>query len=167
MFAPSVRRALLAVHVAVSVGWMGAAAAYVVLGATAVAAADGRVVRGAYVMMWPVAAYALVPLAIATLVTGVAQSLGTPWGLFKHYWVVISFLVTGFATVVLVLHLPAVARLADQALDPSYSMAGRGGDLFHSIGGLVVLAVPLVLNVFKPRGLTAYGWRQQRHRTDP
>ena len=39
-------------------------------------------------------------------------------------------------------------------------MAHLGGDLFHAVGGLVVLLVPLVLNIYKPPGKTRYGWRR-------
>ena len=34
--------------------------------------------------------YLIVPLALASLLTGFVMSLGTPWGLFRHYWVLIS-----------------------------------------------------------------------------
>jgi hypothetical protein len=40
-------------------------------------------------------------------------------------------------------------------------MSALNGDLFHSVGGLLVLLIPLVLNIYKPRGLTRYGWRRQ------
>jgi hypothetical protein len=30
----------------------------------------------------------IVPLSLAALLTGVVQSLGTPWGLFRHRWIV-------------------------------------------------------------------------------
>jgi hypothetical protein len=39
---------------------------------------------------------------------------------------------------------------------------GMGGDLFHPGAGLVVLLAITVLNVYKPRGLTPYGWRKQQ-----
>ena len=94
---------------------------------------------------------------------GIVQALGSPWGLFRHYWVTISLVVTSFAFVILVLHLPAVEGLAAAAADPSSDVNALGGDLFHSVGGLVVLTVPLVLNIYKPRGLTRYGWRKTRH----
>ena len=87
-------------------------------------------------MMEPVALYGIVPLSLATLLTGVIQSLGTPWGLFRHYWVVVSLVVTAFATVVLILHLGTVRELAELARDPKVDMRNAGGDLFHSIGGL-------------------------------
>ena len=34
--------------------------------------------------------------------------------------------------------------------------------LLHSVGGLVVLLVVHVLNVYKPQGVTRYGWRKQQ-----
>lgn len=90
-----------------------------------------------------------------------ALALGTPWGPFRHYWVVISLAVTLFATTVLLLHLPTVRTLADRAADPQANPTGLRGDLFHSVGGLVVLVIPLVRNIYKPRGLTHLGWRAQ------
>jgi ribose/xylose/arabinose/galactoside ABC-type transport system permease subunit len=161
---PVARRVLLIVHIAVSVGWMGAAAAYVVLNIPALTGADEQSRRAAYLMMPVVADYALVPLAVATVVTGVALALGTKWGLLQHYWVTVSLVVTLFAAGILLLHLPAVDEYAAVAADRERDVSAIGGDLFHSIGGLVVLTVPLVLNVVKPRGLTRRGWRVQRGR---
>ncbi|MFC5730928.1 MULTISPECIES: DUF2269 domain-containing protein [Nocardioides] len=157
-----VRKAMLAVHIASSVGWLGAIAAYIALNVPVVTGADEQLVRAAHLMMKPVAWYAVVPLAIASLVTGIAQSLGTPWGLFRHYWVLISLFVTVFATVILLLHMRDVDALAARAADPAADAGSLPGDLFHSIGGLVLLLVPLVLNIYKPRGLTRYGWRKQQ-----
>jgi len=164
MLSPTARRALLIVHIAVAVGWMGAAATYVALNVPALTAADEQSMRAAYLMMPIVADYALVPLAVATVVTGLALALGTKWGLLQHYWVAVSLGVTLFATAILVLHLPAVYELAAVAADPNGDVSALSGDLFHSVGGLAVLGVPLVLNVVKPRGLTRRGWRVQQSR---
>jgi hypothetical protein len=163
MLSPTARRVLLIVHLSVSVGWMGAAAAYVALNVPALTG-DEQTMRAAYLMMPIVADYALVPLAVATVVTGLALALGTRWGLLQHYWVTVSLGVTLFAAAILVLHLPAVDDMATVAADPGKDVSALGGDLFHSIGGLVVLTVPLVLNVVKPRGLTRRGWRVQQDR---
>lgn len=165
MMSPGLRRAALTVHVACSVGWLGAALAYVTLNVPALASTDEATVRAAYLMMEPVAWYAVTPLAVASLVTGIIQSLGTPWGLLRHYWVLISLGVTVFASLILVLHLPAVSELADRAATPGTDVFALGGDLAHSLGGLLLLLVPLVLNIYKPRGLTRRGWRAQRQRS--
>ena len=164
MMPPGVRKLMLTVHVTASVGWLGAIAAYLALNVPALASANEQTVRAAYLMMDVVMWYALLPLALASLATGILQALGTPWGLFRHYWVVISLGVTTFAFVILVLHLPAVADLSAVAADPQADVSSLDGDLFHSVGGLLVLLVPLALNIYKPRGLTRYGWRRARER---
>ncbi len=107
--------------------------------------------------------YAIVPLAFASLLTGLVIALGTKWGLFRHYWVLISLALTVFATVVLLLHMPTVTSSAAVArtANPSEVFA-LGGDLFHPAVGLLVLLVVTVLNVYKPRGMTTYGWRKER-----
>lgn len=159
---PGLRKLGLTVHVASSVGWLGAIAAYLALNAVALTSQNEQTVRAAYLMMEPVAWFAIIPLALASLVTGIVQSLGTSWGLFRHYWVLLSLLLTVLATTVLLLHMPDVSRLADLAADPSADLSGLDGDLTHSVGGLLVLLVPLVLNIYKPRGMTRYGQRKQR-----
>ena len=162
MMSPGVRKLMLTVHVTASVGWLGAIAAYVALNVPALASDDEEIVRAAYLMMEVVMRYALIPLAATALATGLLQALGTPWGLFRHYWVTISLALTTFAFVILLLHLPAVDDMAAVAADPQADVTHLGGDLFHSVGGLLVLLVPLVLNIYKPRGLTRYGWRRTR-----
>jgi hypothetical protein len=60
--------------------------------------------------------------------------------------------------------------LADLAREADGAALRRlGGDLFHPGLGLVVLLAITVLNVYKPRGLTRYGWRkqQEQRRTTP
>lgn len=42
-------------------------------------------------------------------------------------------------------------RLVDLAADPNVDPSTLGGNLVHSVGGLLVLLVPLVLNIYKPR----------------
>lgn len=159
---PVLRKFGLIVHVTSSVGWLGAIAAYLALNAAALTSQNDQTVRAAYLMMEPVAWYAIVPLALASLITGIVQSLGTPWGLFRHYWVLLSLVITVLATAVLLLHMGDVSRLADLAADQNVDPTGLGGDLAHSVGGLLVLLVPLVLNIYKPRGMTRYGQRKQR-----
>jgi hypothetical protein len=83
---------------------------------------------------------------------------------FRHYWVVVSLVVTLVAAAVLIEHLSTIRVLADMARDPNVDLRGGRSDLFHSIGGLVVLLIPLWLNLYKPTGLTRHGWRRQHRR---
>ena len=161
--APGLRKFVLTVHLTSSVGWIGAVVAYLVLGVSAVTSQDAQTVRAAWIAMELTGWSAIVPLALASLLTGVVMSLGTPWGLFRHYWVLITLGLTIFATVVLLLHMPTVSAQADVARATDGAGMGRlGGDLLHPGVGLLVLLVITVLNVYKPRGLTPYGWRKQQ-----
>src|SRR5918999_1675119 len=84
---PALRKLVLTAHVACSVGWLGAVAAFMSLAVAGLASDDLDVVRGAYLTMELTGWFVVVPLALASLVTGLVQSLGTNWGLFLHYWV--------------------------------------------------------------------------------
>ena len=162
---PGLRKSALAAHIALSVGWIGAVAAYIALDVTAATSQDPQRLRAAYLGMESIARSVIVPLAFAALITGVVMSLGTKWGLFRHWWVVISLLLTIFATVVLLMETRTISSLAALATDPTTSrddLRTPGGTLLHSVGGIVVLVVILVLNVYKPQGLTPYGWRKRR-----
>jgi hypothetical protein len=78
--------------------------------------------------------------------------------------VVISLLLTVVATAVLVSETRTVSALAGIAADPSTTpeeLYALNSTLVHSVGGLLVLIAILTLNVYKPRGMTPYGWRKQ------
>ena len=165
--APPVRKLALAAHLTFSVGWIGAVVGYLALGVAASASEHAPTVRAAWTGMELTGWYVIVPLAIASLLSGLVMALGTQWGLFRHYWVVFSFVLTMLATAVLLLHMPTVSSLADLAQEAEGVDLDRlGGDLFHAGLGLAVLLVVQVLNVYKPRGVTPYGRRRQRQQRD-
>lgn len=161
---PRLRRLVLLAHITTSVGWLGAVAAYLVLDLTAVTSQSAETVRAAYIGMALIIDHGIVPLALASVLIGIVNALGTPWGLLRHYWVVVKLLLTLFATAILLVEAQTVAGLAQTAIamgDPT----ALPGTLPHSIGGLLVLLLITVLAVSKPRGLTRYGWRK-RHEQD-
>lgn len=146
-----------------SVGWIGSVAAFLALAVVGLNSADRQLVRGVYVAMAPVTWYVILPLCGASLVTGLVQSLGTRWGLIRHYWVLMKLVLTVVVTVVLLLHTPPIMSLAEAArragLAPGDERALRVQLLVDAVAALVVLAAVAALSVFKPRGLTPYGWR--------
>ncbi len=164
---PRVAKLALTVHLASSVGWIGGVVAYLALGTAAVRSTEEDTVRAAWTAMEVVGWYALVPMAIASLLTGLVMALGTKWGLFRHYWVLSSFVLTLVAAAVLISHMGDVSYLANAAQEAEgAALEALGGDLLHPALGLVLLLGVQVLNVYKPRGLTRYGWRkQQEHRS--
>lgn len=164
MMGPATRRAALVVHVGCSVGWLGAVVTSVALGVAGLLGRDPALVRGVYVVLEVLGWWVLVPLSAGSLLTGLVQSLGTSWGLLRHYWVLVKLVMNLFATGVLLLYtrtldaLAAMARTApagdlDRLRDPS--------PVVHSGAAIVLLVVALVLSIYKPRGVTGYGRRKQ------
>jgi hypothetical protein len=93
------------------------------------------------------------------------MALGTAWGLFRHYWVLLSLVLTIFATVVLLVHMQTVSDVAGRAAETSSAaVGGLPGEFVHAGVGMLVLLVIQVLNMYKPRGMTPYGWRKQQER---
>jgi hypothetical protein len=167
---PTLRKFALATHLTCSVGWIGAVAAYLVLDVSVVVSEDPQSVRAAWIAMDLIASAIIVPLALAAVVTGLVMALGTPWGLFRHWWVLISFVLTVAATVVLMFEVGVINGMAAVAADPLTSgdeILALPSTLPHSVGGLLVLLTVQVLNVYKPQGLTPYGWRKQQERVAP
>ncbi|MCF6111018.1 MAG: hypothetical protein E5Y65_25665 [Mesorhizobium sp.] len=162
---PGLRKFALTAHVTSSVGSLGAVAGFLVLAVAGLTSKDSQLVRAAYLAMELTAWYLIVPLILASLLTGIVQSLGTPWGLFRHYWVVAKLLLNLVVAIVLLLQLELIGYLANVAVDTTFSSADLRGlrisPVIHAAGGLLVLLVPVALSLYKPRGLTPYGWRKQ------
>lgn len=169
---PALRKLALAIHLTTSVGWIGAVTGYLALDLTVAVSGDAAVVRGAWLAMGLIVVWAIVPLAFASLLTGLVMALFTRWGLFRHWWVLISLLLTVGATGVLLSETRVVTASAAMAADSTTSIdqiLAMPPTLLHSIGGLAVLLSVQMLNVYKPQGLTPYGWRmlqaeRRRHR---
>jgi hypothetical protein len=161
---PSLRKFALTVHLTFSIGWIGAVVAYLALVVAAMISQDAQLLRAAWLAMELIGWYVIVSLALASLLTGFVMSLATPWGLFRHYWVLISLVLTTLATVVLLQHMQTVSFFAGIAAETDSADVGRlrgglQGELLHAGIGLLVLLVIEVLNVYKPQGMTAYGRR--------
>ena len=157
---PAIRKAALTAHVAASVGWIGALAVFFAHALASVVSESEYVIRAAAVAMGLTAWLVIMPLSVATVVTGLVQALGTAWGLLRHYWVLFKLVLTVIATAVLLLKMQPISHLASAAAQATFApdaLAGLRVSLtVHAVGGLIVLLAALVLAVFKPAGLTAY-----------
>ena len=155
------RKLTFTAHVTTSVGWLGAVIVFLALAVVALTNADERTVRGAYLVMAPAAWFVLVPLAHASFVSGVVLSLGTTWGLFRHYWILGKLGITAFATVILMIYMGTFRQMAGVAADPvvALGLVRNPSPLVHSILGLVLLVVATLLGIYKPFGETPYGRR--------
>jgi hypothetical protein len=162
---PRLRKLALTAHVSSSVGWLGAVVGFLALAVTGLTSQDVQTVRAAYLLMEPIGWFVLVPLALASLLTGLVQSLGTTWGLFRHYWVLFKLLINLFATLVLLMYMETLTSLGDIAAATTASrdlgVLRSPSPLIHAALALLLLLVATVLAVYKPRGMTPYG--QRRH----
>ncbi len=111
------RKFTLTAHVTSSVGWLGSVAAFLVVAVVAVIDSADHRARAASIIMTVIGWYVIVPLSAAALLSGVVQSIGTPWGLFRHYWVIAKLIITVAASVLLVLHMRVVESIALAASD--------------------------------------------------
>lgn len=162
---PGLRKFALTTHVTSSVGWLGAVAAFLALAIAGVSSQNPQTVRAAYLAMHLTTWFVIVPLSFAALLTGIVQSMGTTWGVFRHYWVVTKLLLTVLATMILLLHTQPIDQVAAVAAQTTLA----GGDLRQvriqliadAGAALFVLLVTTALSVYKPWGLTPYGLRKQ------
>lgn len=158
------RRFALTVHIVCSISWIGALAAFLALALIGLTAGDIETVRTAYganaLITWNV----IIPLALAALLTGIVQALGTPWGLFRNYWVVIKLMIILIATAMLLMKAGPISDLAAAAAEDGMRpdlLGLRVSVTVHAAVGLLVLLWAAALGTYRPVGLTHYGWRKQ------
>jgi hypothetical protein len=169
IMSPGLQRLALTAHITSSVGWLGAVVGFLALAIVGVTSQDAHTVRAVYLVMEPVGWFVLVPLSLASLLTGLVQSLGTKWGLLQHYWILAKLCINVFANLVLLMYMQTLGYLADVAADTTSPDAIPGvlrntTAVLHAGGALLLLLVAVTLSVYKPRGMTRYGQRKQHER---
>src|SRR5262249_12804116 len=162
---PTLRKFTLTAHVTSSVSWLGTVATFLVLSIAGLTSQDAEIVRSVYLAMNLIGQFMIVPLAFASLLTGLVVSLGTQWGLFRHYWVLVKFVITIFATILLLMHMQPVRLLANIVREPTFSSVDVSRLQIQVLGdsgaALLALLVNVTLSVYKPRGTTMYGRNKQ------
>ncbi len=169
---PALRKLTITGHVTFSVGWLGAVAAFLVLSIVGLSSHDAEVVRGAYLSMDLISRFVIIPMCFAALATGLLQALGTPWGLFRYYWIVMKFGLAIFTTIALLIHQFVVMAVAAKRVSGSAAETLFSADFGPVKTELVrapslailLLLVATSLGVYKPWGLTRYGRRKQQER---
>jgi hypothetical protein len=157
------RKLGMTAHVTSSVGWLGAVVVFLVLSVAGLTSRDPQIVQAAYLTMHLVTWYAVVPLCLVALLTGVLQSMGTPWGLLRHYWVVVKLFLTIASTLLLFIHTRPIAEVASVAAQRLL----LDGELRHirlqlvgdAAAACFVLLGMTAISIFKPWGVTSLGMR--------
>ena len=156
---------MLTAHVTASLGWLGALAVFLAHAVASLSSQDEQIVRAACVGMGIAAWFVVLPLSLASLLTGLVQALGSAWGLFRHYWVLFKLVLTAVATSVLLLKLAPISYLADAAAQATFSdddlIGLRTSLMIHAAGGLLVLVAAATLGLYKPSGVTRFGARKR------
>ena len=157
---PGLRKFVLTAHVTFAVSWLGAVAAFLVLAIAGLASQDEDLVRSAYLTMDLIARFVILPLSFAPLITGPILSVFTPWGLFRHYWILVKALITVLSTLILLVHLQPISVLAAAAAEgslPRGELLGMQVQMvIASSVGLLALLLATGLGVYKPRGETPW-----------
>jgi hypothetical protein len=165
----NLRKLSLVIHVGTSVGLLGAIASFLVLALLGLYGMNEDITKAAYLSMDKLARVVIIPCALLSLLIGIVQALGTRWGLIKHYWVVTKLALTASATTILLMKsrlISHAANLAQAEPLPLIELRSAGIELaVHAAAGLLVLVIPLVLSIYKPFGLTPYGFRMQQINT--
>lgn len=167
MMPPFLRKFVLTTHITASVGWIGSVAGFLALAVTALTSQNVLTVRGTLLSMNVLAWFIIIPLSLASLVSGLGVALFSKWGLLRHYWVLAKLLINLLATIIVLLFMEALSAAADLAVTSStvsvaqlQRLAGHDA-VIHSALALPVLLIAIVLSVYKPRGLTRYGQRKR------
>ncbi|MFG2826578.1 DUF2269 domain-containing protein [Streptomyces sp. NPDC048434] len=152
------RRALLVLHVAVSVSWLGLTVGLLTLSITGYTTGSPDMAGVAYRAMKIFGDWLVLPVALVSLVSGLVLSLRTAWGLARHRWVYVKFWLTLITVLLSVFSLrPGINQLAAEA-----AAGTPTPDINLVVAPAVATATYLfitAISVLKPWGLTQRGSR--------
>ena len=161
------RRALLVVHVAASVSWLGLSLGLLALGVTAFTTAAPEAAEASYRSMKMFADWLIIPIALTTLGTGLLLSLGTSWGLARHRWVYTKFWMTLAATGLSVFALRPGINHATAQVIAGQQVADAGDLIIPPSVSLSAYLFMTAISVLKPWGLTKRGRRPRSRARRP
>lgn len=155
---PAWRKGLLVLHIIAGIGWMGVDIALFILLMTARTSDNAVLVASGFNAMRTVVPLAVPPLSLSILITGVLLGLGTSWGLFRYWWVLVKLSLSLLMTVLVFTSLvPGVSAIALLDLSSTSADAVRAGLgdlptqlLYPPIVSFLMLGAATVLSVYKP-----------------
>ncbi|GAA1949701.1 hypothetical protein GCM10009754_17940 [Amycolatopsis minnesotensis] len=155
---PRARKVWLVLHIGVSVGWLGLSLGMVTLAVTGLVAETHAVRHGAYEIFHVFDLVIVIPSVVLTITTGLVVSLGTPWGLVKHRWVLAKFVISLSIPAAAAIESRWVIELVARTEDPAAEPGALGGALVATVGCFAVLLwTATTLSVVKPWGRTRWG----------
>ncbi|GAA3383593.1 hypothetical protein GCM10020369_10030 [Cryptosporangium minutisporangium] len=159
------RKVWLTLHVGISVGWLGVSLAMLALSVVGVTTDQADVRHSVYRLMNTFDLALAIPSVFLAIITGVVISLGTPWGLIRHRWVLAKLLIALSLPVLATFEGEWIEVLAARTANPAAEPGGTGILLVGAMGlFLTMLWTATILSVFKPSGRTRWGRRENRGR---
>lgn len=171
----SERKAVLTVHFVASVSWMAIIAVQAVQAVLSAAARsaerDAMMLRSLYEAQYAIDELFLGKISFLVLFSGLVLELATPWGLWRHRWIVVKFAIT-----LTVMALPLLTYKA--TLDRGYAMLldGRAAEEINDALGVVgmlpglgisplLVLLAAILSMYKPWGPTRFAQRTRTVRS--
>lgn len=157
---PHASKVMLTTHITFSVGWIGTVATFLALAIAGLTGND-QMVRACYIAMEVIAWFVIVPFCFASLFTGIIQALGTHWGLFKHWWILVKLVLTLITTLILILHMQPISYLAEASARNTITLDGLQSLRIRIIAdagaAMMVLVAITTVSVYKPWGKIQLG----------
>jgi hypothetical protein len=155
---PSLRKAVLVLHIVSAISWMGVDIALFVLLMSARTTDDPALVVSGFTAIRMIVPVAVPPLSLSILATGLILGLGSRWGLVRYWWVLIKLLLSLVMVVLVFVSLvPGVNSIAASATATMSADAVRTslGELptmllFPPIVSFLMLGTATILSIFKP-----------------
>ncbi|MFJ8107269.1 hypothetical protein [Streptomyces sp. NPDC096132] len=169
---PRLRKAVLTIHVAISVGWLGLVTGMFAMSVAGATTHDAAQQAAMYRTMSLLDEIFLGMTSMFALISGIVVSAGTKWGLLRRTWVATKFFLT---MGVMVLGFSVIHQLileANTLVDEG--APARGGELdgvgWAMSGAALVALLSLIfmtaVSTYKPWGTTRWG-RTPAARTRP
>ncbi|WP_444947373.1 hypothetical protein [Micromonospora ureilytica] len=162
------RKVWLTLHVGIGVGWLGISTGMLLLAIIGATADSHELQHGAYLLLSKFEILLAIPSVFLTIITGVVMSLGTPWGLLKHTWVLVKLVIALVLPFLAFFEGPWIEELEARSA-PNLIETGTTGMLLIGAMGLfaALLWTATILSVFKPWGRTRWGRGADRRPTAP
>jgi hypothetical protein len=150
---PRARKAILTLHVSVSVALIGVTGSVLILASRAAGAEDAAEAHALYASAQTLAIALAIPFSLTSLASGIALGLGTRWGVLTHRWVAgklalqLAIIINGALIVG-----PSVQALVDRTAAGRPLGAARWELSVAGAANLIFAAVAVALAVFKPGG---------------
>ena len=156
---------LVFVHIVMSLGWMGAGLANVVLAMTAGYTGDVDVRQVCYRMMERIDTFLVIPGAFAALVSGIVLCVVTPWGVARYWWVLSKLVLTVVVIVYSTVGLGVWVETSIAATSVSTVESPVAGQLaYGTLPNIVAFLFMTWVSVAKPWGTTPWAPKRPSRR---